>query len=32
MSTELIKVEEFTSLMKSAPDALGKNQKFNSQL
>lgn len=27
MSTELIKVEEFTSLMKSAPDALGKNQK-----
>lgn len=27
MSTELIKVEEFTSLMKSAHDALGKNQK-----
>lgn len=27
MSTELIKIEEFTSLMKSAPDALGKNQK-----
>ena len=27
MSSELIKVEEFTSLMKSAPDALGKNQK-----
>lgn len=27
MSTELIKVEEFTTLMKSAPDALGKNQK-----
>lgn len=27
MSTELIKVEEFTSLIKSAPDALGKNQK-----
>lgn len=27
MSTELIKVEEFTSLMKSTPDALGKNQK-----
>nr|DAN78677.1 MAG TPA: hypothetical protein [Caudoviricetes sp.] len=27
MSTELIKVEEFTSLMKSAPDVLGKNQK-----
>ena len=27
MSTELIKVEEFTSLMKSAADALGKNQK-----
>lgn len=27
MSTELIKVEEFTSLMKSAPDALGKDQK-----
>ena len=27
MSTELIKVEEFTSFMKSAPDALGKNQK-----
>lgn len=27
MSTELIKVEEFTSLMKSAPDALAKNQK-----
>ena len=27
MSTELIKVEEFTSLMKSAPDALSKNQK-----
>lgn len=27
MSTELIKVEDFTSLMKSAPDALGKNQK-----
>ena len=27
MSTELIKVEEFTSLMKSASDALGKNQK-----